>query len=170
MICQKQQIYLAGGCFWGMQAFFENIEGILSTVVGYANAKFPNPHYEDVGSDYAETIEIVFDSSVVPLHFLLDLYFSVIDPTSLNRQGADVGRQYRTGIYFVHSEDEAVAKEKLKELQTKYDKPVVVECLPLENFYPAETYHQQYLRKHPGGYCHISRADINRAKDAKYKA
>lgn len=164
----KKTIYLAGGCFWGMQAYFESVQGVLETTVGYANALYPNPRYEDTDSDYAETLEIHYDEASVPLKFLLDLYFAVIDPTLLNRQGGDTGRQYRTGIYYLSPEDKAIAVQALRKLQEKYTNPIVVECLPLENFYPAEAYHQNYLRKNPGGYCHISRADINRAKEARY--
>ncbi len=164
----KDTIYLAGGCFWGMQAYFEGVQGVLATQVGYANANRPHPRYEDVDTDYAETIEIVFDTNEVPLSFILSLYFDAIDPTMLNRQGNDIGRQYRTGIYYTHTQNEKIAKKALQQLQQRYTKPIVVECLPLVNFYPAEEYHQQYLRKHPGGYCHIGRAAINKAHSARY--
>lgn len=164
----ESSIYLAGGCFWGMQAYFEGVQGVLRTNVGYANANQPNPRYEDTHTDYAEVLEVRYNSTEVPLTFILELYFDVIDPTMLNRQGNDVGRQYRTGIYYTNEADGEIAQKALSELQKKYDKPVVVECMPLENYYPAEEYHQEYLRKHPGGYCHIGRDKINRAKEARY--
>lgn len=165
---RKKTIYLAGGCFWGMQSYFEGVHGVVETTVGYANSKYPNPRYEDTDSDYAETLEIVYDNETAPLCFLLELYFAVIDPTLQNRQGGDVGRQYRTGIYYLSSDDGTIVQQALLQLQERFDKPIVVECMPLENFYPAEEYHQDYLRKHPGGYCHISRAAINKAKEARY--
>lgn len=165
---QEQIIYFAGGCFWGMQAYFSQVHGVTATTVGYANANRPNPRYEDTDTDYAETIEIRYDSQIAPLSFLLELYFSVIDPTLLNRQGNDIGRQYRTGIYYTNHHDAIIIEKALAELQTKFSKPIVVEHQPLENFYPAEEYHQQYLKKHPGGYCHIGRAAINQAKEARY--
>ena len=161
-------IYLAGGCFWGMQSYFDGVQGVVETTVGYANSTRPNPKYEDVDTDYAETIRVEYNASVVPLKFILGLYFDVIDPTILNRQGNDVGRQYRTGIYYTNAQDEVVAKEMLQTLAKKYPKPIVVECIPLKNFYPAEAYHQDYLKKHPSGYCHIGKDKIARAHAQRY--
>lgn len=161
-------IYLAGGCFWGMQSYFEGVQGVVTTVVGYANANRPHPRYEDVDSDYAETLQVDYNESICPLTFLLELYFDVIDPTSLNKQGGDVGRQYRTGIYYVDEEDAPIIKDALDRLALKYTLPIVVENGPLENFYPAEEYHQNYLRKNPAGYCHIGRAKIVKVRNAKY--
>ena len=129
-----------------MQSYFDGVQGVVETTVGYANSTRPNPKYEDVDTDYAETIRVEYDASVVPLKFILGLYFDVIDPTILNRQGNDVGRQYRTGIYYTNAQDEVVAKEMLQTLAKKYPKPIVVECIPLKNFYPAEAYHQDYLK------------------------
>ncbi len=161
-------IYLAGGCFWGMQSYFEGVYGVQETEVGYANSMRPNPRYEDTDTDYAETIRIQYDATKSPLKFILQLYFEVIDPTSVNRQGHDVGRQYRTGIYYTTIEDELVAKEMLDSLSHQYDKPIAVECIPLENFYPAEPYHQNYLRKNPAGYCHIGKHKIVQAHAKRY--
>lgn len=166
---QAAVIYLAGGCFWGMQAYFNNVQGVIDTEVGYANATIERPKYEDVNSDYAETIKITYNKNEVPLSFILDMYFAVIDPTSVNKQGGDHGRQYRTGIYFVNNEDEPIIKEALARLQTKYTQPIVVECMPLKSFYPAEEYHQEYLKKNPNGYCHIGKQVINAAKNIRYK-
>lgn len=151
-------IYLAGGCFWGVQAFMDRQNGIVESTVGYLNSRVESPSYEEVctGSTHAaEAVKLLFDSEVLPLEDLLELYFSVIDPTAKNRQGADRGTQYRTGIYFTTPEQEAVALRALAELQKKYLRTLQVECMPCENFYPAEEYHQKYLEKNPGGYCLI---------------
>lgn len=161
-------IYLAGGCFWGMQAYFDGIQGVTKTEVGYANSLIENPRYEDTHSDYAETIAVHYDSDHVPLSFILEMYFKVVDPTILNRQGNDVGRSYRTGIYFTAPEDEKVIQSIIASEQKKYASPIVVEVMSLKNFYPAEEYHQKYLEKHPGGYCHISRSKIREAHRTRY--
>ena len=150
-------IYLAGGCFWGLQKYFDQFDGVCETEVGYANGPGRAPSYEEVcrNSGHAETVKIVYDETRIGTEELLDLYFSVIDPLSVNRQGHDSGIQYRTGIFYP---DEAllpairavVAREEEKAGQKL---AVVVE--PLENFWSAEEYHQKYLEKNPGGYCHI---------------
>ena len=154
----KKVIYLAGGCFWGCQKYFDLMDGVLSTEVGYANGPTANPTYEQVKHDHtghAETVKVEYDPAVLPLKTLLEKYFVVIDPTAVNHQGEDYGIQYRTGIYYVNEEDESVAKACLDALAKRYDKPLAVELKPLENFYPAEEYHQKYLEKNPNGYCHI---------------
>ena len=153
----EKTIYLAGGCFWGCQKYFDLMEGVISTQVGYANGPTENPSYEQVKAHagHAETVKIVYDPASLPLAALLDKYFLVIDPTAVNHQGGDFGVQYRTGIYFVDPEDEPVARKALINLAGQYAQPLAVELLPLENFYPAEEYHQKYLEKHPDGYCHI---------------
>ncbi|MBR3504270.1 MAG: peptide-methionine (S)-S-oxide reductase MsrA [Clostridia bacterium] len=151
-------IYLAGGCFWGCQKYFDLTKGVLSTEVGYANGPTANPTYEQVKREHtghAETVKVEYDPAVIPLETLLKKYFAVIDPTAVNHQGEDFGVQYRTGIYYVNDEDEPVARACLGELAKKYDKPLAVELKPLENYYPAEEYHQKYLEKNPNGYCHI---------------
>lgn len=155
---QTTEIYLAGGCFWGTEHFIRQVKGVKSTEVGYANSLIPNPSYEAVCSGKthaAETVKVVYDSSVVDLHFLLDLFFQTIDPTTLNRQGHDVGTQYRTGIYYIHDSDLPLIRKSIAILASKYRKPLAIEVKPLENFYPAEDYHQDYLMKNPSGYCHI---------------
>ncbi len=156
-----REIYLAGGCFWGTQRYFDCIDGVLSTEVGYANGRTENPTYEQVryeGTGHAETVKVVYDAARLPLAELLERYFRVIDPTSVNRQGGDSGIQYRTGIYYTAPEDRAAVEEALAELQKQYDAPLAVEALPLSNYYTAEEYHQKYLEKNPQGYCHISPA------------
>lgn len=165
----KQEIYLAGGCFWGLEEYLANLPGFIETEVGYANGNTENPSYEQVcreNTGHAETVHTVYDSEKISLGFLLERYFEVIDPTSLNRQGGDVGSQYRTGIYYVNEEDRLIAQKALDKLQQSYRKRIAVELLPLKNFYRAEDYHQKYLQKNPHGYCHIPRSRFADAKMA----
>ena len=151
-------IYLAGGCFWGCQKYFDLLDGVVETEVGYANGRTDRPTYEQVKHEHtghAETVRVVYDPEKLPLRALLDKYFLVIDPTSVNRQGEDEGEQYRTGIYFTDPVDGETAAQALSALARRYDKPLVVENQPLRQFWSAEEYHQKYLEKHPDGYCHI---------------
>lgn len=164
-------IYLAGGCFWGTQHLFSLVPGVLETEVGYANSKVPFPTYKDVCSgrtDAAECVEIVYNPYKVTLPHLLNLYFKSIDPTTLNRQGNDAGTQYRTGIYYIDEKDKPVIERQLSALQDKYKKKITVEWGALQNFYPAEEYHQKYLDKNPGGYCHVSPALFVEARRPQY--
>lgn len=164
----KKEIYLAGGCFWGMQAYFDNVKGVCATEVGYANGRVENPTYEMVCKEdtgFAETIHIIYDTDIVTLEHILSLYYDVIDPTSYHRQGNDIGEQYRTGIYYIDEEDHTVINTSLQELKTHYSEPIVVECEKLINFYSAEEYHQNYLLKNPNGYCHISKQKIEEVKN-----
>lgn len=165
-----KEIYLAGGCFWGTQHFMNMVPGVIETEVGYANSNMPHPDYRNVctgNTDAAETVRVVYDPAIVELPFLLSLYFKTIDPTSLNRQGGDRGTQYRTGIYYTDSADGKIAETEIARLQRDYSEPVVVEVLPLRNFYPAEDYHQDYLDKNPGGYCHIDSSLFELARTAR---
>lgn len=152
-----QTIYLAGGCFWGVQKFFDQFEGVLHTEVGYANGPGAAPTYQDVcaSSGHAETLKIEFDEAQLPLSHLLEYFFLVVDPTSVNRQGNDTGIQYRSGIYYTDPAQLPIIQEAMARVQEKYASPLAVEVLPLENFFSAEEYHQKYLEKNPGGYCHI---------------
>lgn len=165
------EIYLAGGCFWGMQKYLSSIQGVQSTEAGYANGPTENPTYEQVcrNSGHAETVRVVYDPERVPLPFLLRLYFDAIDPASVNRQGGDSGIQYRTGIYYADKADLPVILEEIERLQKTLDKPVAVEVKPLQNYYPAEEYHQNYLDKNPGGYCHIRPEKIEQAAEAVFR-
>ena len=154
-----KKIYLAGGCFWGTDHLFSLVEGVEKTVAGYANSRVADPTYEMVCSGRtgaAETVEVIYDDTRVSLTELLYIYFRSIDPTTFDRQGNDVGTQYRTGIYYTDSSDLPVIEADVATVQRRYSEPLAVEVLPLENFYPAELYHQQYLYKNPKGYCHIS--------------
>lgn len=159
-------IYLAGGCFWGLEAYMERVDGVVDAISGYANGnpKVTDPSYEQViaGSGHAETVKVVYDTDKIDLETLLKYYLRVIDPTSLNKQGNDRGVQYRTGIYYTNADDRAVAEQALQSIQSKYNKPIVVENKPLQNFSLAEEYHQDYLAKNPNGYCHI---DLSLADD-----
>lgn len=153
-----KEIYLAGGCFWGLQAYFDLRKGVMETVVGYANGITENPTYQQVCTNttgYAETVYIKYDENEITLNKILQDFWKVIDPTLLNRQGGDIGTQYRTGIYYVDEEDLSVINDSFKNEQEKYDKTMVTEVVPLKNFYAAEEYHQKYLDKNPNGYCHI---------------
>ncbi len=150
-------IYLAGGCFWGTQRFFDQFRGVISTEVGYANGPTQSPSYQEVCHDsgHAETVRVDFDETVLPVEKLLDYYFMVIDPTSVNRQGEDEGIQYRTGIYYRDETLLSAIRACCGKVAQTLDAPLAVEVKPLENFYTAEEYHQKYLVKNPGGYCHI---------------
>lgn len=155
---KKQEIYLAGGCYWGTEKYMASVKGVLETAVGFANGKTERPTYEQVckeNTDHAETVHVVYDEEQLPLETLLRLFYKIIDPTSVNQQGEDIGRQYRTGVYYTREEDKAVIEQSLAQLQQAYEQPLAVECCPLEQFWPAEEYHQKYLDKNPNGYCHV---------------
>lgn len=162
-------IYLAAGCFWGSEKYFSLIRGVIGTKVGYANGSTENPTYEDVSyhnSGHAETVEIKYDDTILSLEKLLSLYYDIIDPTSINQQGADRGVQYRTGIYYIDDSDYSIICDSLDALATKYEKPIAIEAGPLAHFYDAEEYHQKYLDKNINGYCHIGQSAIDKAKNA----
>ena len=165
-----KEIYLAGGCFWGTEHFLKLIDGVEATQVGYANGNIANPTYKQVctgTTDFAETVKVQSDPVKVDLPFIIDLYFKTIDPTSVNKQGNDRGTQYRTGIYYTDPADLSVIQETVHRLAATYTRPLAVEMKPLENFYPAEEYHQDYLDKNPGGYCHIHPELFDLARKAK---
>lgn len=154
-----RDIYFAGGCFWGVEEYFSRIPGVHDVTVGYANGTKENPTYEEVCSGrtgHAETAHVRYDPNLVGLQTLAEQFFKIIDPFSLNRQGNDVGSQYRTGMYYVHEEDKPVLAAVMADAQKTYGKQPAVELLPLKTYFPAEEYHQDYLKKNPGGYCHIN--------------
>lgn len=153
-----KEIYLAGGCFWGVEEYMSRIDGVIDTEVGYANGHRNNPTYEQVctgTTGHVETTYIKFDENIISLERLLNRFWGIIDPTLLNRQGGDIGNQYRTGIYYVNKDDLPIINKTLEEQREKYDREIVTEILPLSVFFLAEEYHQDYLKKNPGGYCHI---------------
>lgn len=154
----QETLYLAGGCFWGTEHFLKLLSGVSRTSVGYANSIVDNPTYEQVCSGEtgaAEAVKVSFDSSKTSLERVISLFFQTIDPTLLNQQGHDKGTQYRTGIYTTTSEQLAEVEGITVSLSRNYDMPLVIEIKPLKNFYEGELYHQDYLDKNPGGYCHI---------------
>lgn len=165
----KKEIYLAGGCFWGTEQYLQHIQGILSTEVGYANGNTENPTYEEVcrhNTGHAEAVKVEYEDTVIGLPYILELYYDVINPVSVNRQGGDVGSQYRTGIYYIDEQDVSVIESSISKLQEKYKEKIAIERLPLNNYYKAEEYHQKYLDKNPGGYCHIGADKFEKAKKA----
>lgn len=165
-----REIYLAGGCFWGTEYYFKQIDGVEKTEVGYANGITKNPTYKEVctgATNFAETVHVVYDAKKISLEFLLNMYFQAIDPTSVNKQGHDIGTQYRTGIYYTHAHDIGIIKKVLAEKQKEYQQPLAVEFKALQNFYTAEEYHQDYLDKNPTGYCHLPESLFDYARKAK---
>ncbi|MGF0040478.1 peptide-methionine (R)-S-oxide reductase MsrB [Peptoniphilaceae bacterium SGI.131] len=170
----KETVYFAAGCFWGSQAYFDKIDGVLETQVGYANGILENPTYEQVCSGAtgcAEVVKLVFDNKIINLYQLLTHLFRIIDPTLYNRQGNDVGKQYRSGVYTTSASQNKIVEDFFDIVRVNYDKDILTENLPLENYYPAEEYHQKYLEKNPGGYCHVDLSildeDQNQAKFEK---
>lgn len=157
-----KDIYLAGGCFWGVEGYFKQLIGIKNTEVGYANGKTDDTSYRELSkTGHAETLHLIYDESVISLDEILRHYFRIIDPTSLNKQGNDIGTQYRVGIYTTDEASLEFAKNFIKNEQKNYTKPIVVEVMELKNFINAEEYHQDYLDKNPNGYCHV---DLSLAK------
>ncbi len=151
------EIYFAGGCFWGVEAFFKKVPGVLETTVGYANGKTLNTNYKTLKeTDHSETVYIKYNKNEIFLEKLLDYYFKIINPTSINKQGNDIGRQYRTGIYYTDENDLGIIKNKINEEQKKYEDEIQVEVEKLDNYILGEEYHQNYLDKNPDGYCHIN--------------
>lgn len=184
---RPKRICLAGGCFWGTEAYLRKLPGVLSTQVGYANSRVADPSYELVCSgatDAVEAVMVEYDPAVLPLPLLLEAFFRTIDPTSVNRQGNDRGTQYRSGIYWIPDEGEgpprsdaagsanveaqsdpddlAAIKRAVAKVQAQHSAPVATEVMPLAGFAPAEDYHQDYLQKNPSGYCHVNLADADR--------
>ncbi|HEY8406305.1 MAG TPA: peptide-methionine (S)-S-oxide reductase MsrA [Acholeplasma sp.] len=154
-----KEITFAGGCFWGVEAYFKQLKGVVDTSVGYANGNKEHPTYQEVCNgiaNHAEAVHITYDEKETNVNVLLEHFFRIIDPTTLNRQGHDIGIQYRSGIYYHDEETKQAALDFIKEEQKKYTKTIVVALEPLKNYYLAENYHQDYLDKNPGGYCHVN--------------
>lgn len=153
-----EDIYLAGGCFWGLEAYMSRVYGVYNVTSGYANGKTEEPAYEDLiynNSGHAETVHIQYDPKLVSIETLLSYYLKVVDPTSLNKQGNDRGTQYRTGIYYTEDTKIENIEKTLNFEQEMYEDDIVIEVEPLVHYYLAEEYHQDYLEKNPNGYCHI---------------
>ena len=151
------EIYLPGGCFWGLEDYFSRIEGVKKTTVGYANGQVESTNYQLIHqTDHAETVHLIYDEKRVSLREILLYYFRVIDPLSVNKQGNDVGRQYRTGVYYTDEGDKAVIEQVFAEQEKQLGQKIAVELEPLRHYVLAEDYHQDYLKKNPDGYCHIN--------------
>lgn len=149
-------IYLAGGCFWGLEAYMQKLNGVEDAISGYANGKTKNPSYYDLKtSGHAETVKVIYNPEILNLNDILAHYLRVVNPVSVNKQGNDIGTQYRTGIYYTDEADKITIDNVIAKEQTKHDRPIAIEVEPLKHFYEAEEYHQDYLEKNPGGYCHI---------------
>ena len=164
----RKEIYLAGGCYWGVEKYIFNIKGVLETIVGFANGNTEHPTYQQVryeNTGHAETVKVIYDADKLSLAVLLRLFYEIIDPTSVDKQGEDEGHQYRTGIYFTEQEDEQVISKSLQELEQKIGQPLAIEACKLQHFYDAEEYHQKYLDKNPGGYCHVPFSKIHWVKE-----
>lgn len=152
-------IYLAGGCFWGTDAYMARVLGVSETESGYANGQTPLPvTYEEVYTDttgYAEVVKVIYDETCVTLAEVLDEFFSITNPTTLNKQSGDVGTRYRSGVYYIDEADIPVIQAAIDRVQARFEKPVVTTIEPLANYQAAEAYHQNYLDKNPDGYCHV---------------
>lgn len=154
------EIYLAGGCFWGLEEYFSRIEGVEETTVGYANGQVESTNYQLIHqTDHAETVHLIYDEEKISLREILLYYFRVIDPLSINKQGNDIGRQYRTGVYYVREEDRATIEQVFAEQEEQLGQNLAVDLEPLRHYILAEDYHQDYLKKNPTGYCHINVKD-----------
>ena len=151
-------IYLAGGCFWGVDAYMKRVLGVYETESGYANGHVPNPTYEEVYKDttgHVEVVKVVYDTTKIGLVALLTEFFNIFDPTTLNRQSADIGTRYRSGVYYIDELEKELIDGFIETQQDDHKDPIVTEVMPLECYYSAEDYHQNYLEKNPGGYCHV---------------
>ena len=154
------EIYLAGGCFWGLEEYFSRIPGVEQTTVGYANGQVETTNYQLIKeTDHAETVQVIYDPYKITLRAILLYYFRVIDPLSVNKQGNDRGRQYRTGVYYTDEADREVIAHLFAEEEKQLGRKIAVELEPLRHYILAEDYHQDYLKKNPGGYCHIDVTD-----------
>jgi len=154
-----KKIWLAGGCFWGIEAYFQQLKGVLETRVGYGQGNSADPTYHQVclgTTGYTEVCELTYDEVVMPLGKVLEHFFRIINPTTLNRQGPDQGTQYRSGIYYGDEAEREIIVQLIQNLQVYYADKIVVEVGPVMDFYLAEEYHQKYLQRTSGGYCHVN--------------
>ena len=168
-----KDLYLAAGCFWGAEHYLKRIRGVVKTEAGYANGNISHPTYREVYTDstgYAEAVHVVYDPDVLGLERLVQIYFKAIDPLSLNKQGNDEGTRYRTGIYYSDPADLPSIQRIYERVAGELKAPLAVEVKPLKNFYRAEEYHQDYLDKHPQGYCHIPASLMEIARTANEPA
>lgn len=155
----EKRILLGGGCFWGVEEYFKRLKGVKTTSVGYANGNFANPKYEDLKNHVAthvEACEIIYDDEVISLEKILEHMFRFIDPFSVNKQGGDIGIQYRTGVYYKDEKDKKIILDFMAKKEKEYNKKIAVEVEEEREYYLAEDYHQDYLTKNPYGYCHVN--------------
>jgi peptide-methionine (S)-S-oxide reductase len=155
----KKRIVLGGGCFWCIEAVYNNVKGVISAVSGYTGGARPNPTYENVCSGatgHAEIVDITYESEIISLEDILDIFFAVHNPTTLNQQGADKGTQYRSVIYYANEEEKEVIEKSIEKHQKEWDEKIVTEVSELGEVYPAEAYHQNYYNLNPmQGYCQV---------------
>lgn len=154
-----KEIVVAGGCFWGVEEYYRRAKGIVEAISGYAQGHVENASYQQVCSQetgHTEVVWLKYDPSSITLEKILEHLFRIMDPTTRNRQGNDIGSQYRSGVYFIDPEDEPIIKAYIQNQQANYAKPIVTEVEPLRLFVKAEDYHQMYLIKNPTGYCHVN--------------
>lgn len=166
-VIMASNLYIAGGCFWGVEAYFRALKGVIDTKAGYAQSNVPFPTYEGVCSGKTgavEAVEITYDKEIISLETVLEHMFRFVDPVSLNKQGNDVGTQYRSGIYYEQDSDRTIISSFLGEVQRNYSETIVVEVEKIANFYVAEEYHQKYLEKNPRGYCHVNLGLITKSE------
>lgn len=160
---------LGGGCFWCLEAVYDEVQGVEKVVSGYAGGHVANPSYEEVcagTTGHAEVVQLTYDPGAISFREILEIFFTIHNPTTLNRQGADVGTQYRSAIFYHDEEQKEVAEDVIEEVQQAWDDPIVTEVTPFETFYPAEAYHQDYYKNHPNqGYCQV----VIRPKLAKFR-
>jgi peptide-methionine (S)-S-oxide reductase len=173
-----KSIIFAGGCFWGVQNYFKMVKGVVNTRVGYTQGLTQFPSYEQVclgTTKHTEGVKVEYDQEQTHLLVLLDHFFNIVDPTTLNQQGLDVGTQYRSGIYYYDEVDEKVILDYINDIKGNYNEPIVVEVKPASDFWEAEEYHQDYLEKVKNGYCHLNvahyaaREKVDKAARIKYK-
>ncbi len=160
----EKRIVIGGGCFWGVEEYFKRLKGVIKTSVGYANGNTQNPTYQDLinhRANHVEACEIYYDDETITLETILKHMFRFIDPFSVNKQGGDIGVQYRTGVYYLNDEDKLVATLFMDKMSKHYGKKVAVEVEKEKHYYLAEEYHQDYLEKNPKGYCHVNMNLIN---------
>jgi len=154
-----QRAILGGGCFWCVEGAYKHIQGIESSLPGYAGGHDPNPNYNTVCSGvtgHAEVVEVIFDEAIINFETILDVFFTVHDPTQLNRQGNDIGTQYRSVIFYIDDEQKQIAEQKINYFQQYFDDDIVTEISPLSNYHEAEKYHHDYFALNPGnGYCQM---------------
>ena len=157
----REIVTLAGGCFWCLEAVYDELKGVEDVVSGYAGGRVPNPSYEMVctgTTGHAEVVQVAFDPKIISFKEILEVFFTIHDPTTLNRQGSDVGTQYRSAIFHQTPEQRVTAEQVIAEFNSEHvwDGPIITELKPFEEFYPAEAYHQEYFRKNPKqSYCRV---------------